>query len=247
MARRDQPAPHRAEGEARDLPLHGRRAVAPGNVRLQARAGQVRRPADARVVHQGPADRAAPGAAVEVPRRRSIRSRSSASRGRRSARSCRTSARSPTRSASSARCETEAINHDPAHTFMNTGTTISGRPSMGSWVTYGLGSESDDLPGFVVLTSPGEAGRTSRSRRGSGTAASCPAGSRASICAGKGDPVLYLSQPAGRRRASSQRDVIDAVNALNGLHPVGRRRPRDRHAHQPVRDGLPHAGQRARA
>src|SRR4051812_8453596 len=47
---------------------------------------------------------------------------------------------------------TEAINHDPAHTFMNTGTTISGRPSMGSWVTYGLGSECENLPGFVVLT-----------------------------------------------------------------------------------------------
>ena len=50
---------------------------------------------------------------------------------------------------------TEQINHDPAHTFMNTGTAISGRPSMGSWITYGLGSESDNLPGFVVLTSVG--------------------------------------------------------------------------------------------
>src|SRR4051794_4880334 len=48
---------------------------------------------------------------------------------------------------------TEAINHDPAHTFMNTGTTISGRPSMGAWLNYGLGSESENLPGFVVLTS----------------------------------------------------------------------------------------------
>ncbi|HCK73294.1 MAG TPA: sulfatase, partial [Planctomycetaceae bacterium] len=48
--------------------------------------------------------------------------------------------------------KTEAINHDPAHTFMNTGTTISGRPSMGSWLTYGLGTVADDLPGFVVLT-----------------------------------------------------------------------------------------------
>ena len=47
---------------------------------------------------------------------------------------------------------TDAINHDPAHTLMNTGTIISGRPSMGSWVLYGLGSESEDLPGFVVLT-----------------------------------------------------------------------------------------------
>ncbi|HCS51381.1 MAG TPA: sulfatase, partial [Planctomycetaceae bacterium] len=45
---------------------------------------------------------------------------------------------------------TEQINHDPAHTFMNTGTVISGRPSMGSWITYGLGSETQELPGFVV-------------------------------------------------------------------------------------------------
>ena len=50
---------------------------------------------------------------------------------------------------------TEQINHDPAHTFLNTGTAISGRPSMGSWITYGLGSETEELPGFVVLTSVG--------------------------------------------------------------------------------------------
>src|ERR1700730_3045294 len=54
---------------------------------------------------------------------------------------------------------TEAINHDPAHTFMNTGTTISGRPAMGSWLWYGLGSESENLPGFVVLTSTGRSGQ----------------------------------------------------------------------------------------
>ncbi len=54
---------------------------------------------------------------------------------------------------------TEAINHDPAHTFMNTGTTISGRPSMGSWLWYGLGSECDNLPGFVVLASLGRHGQ----------------------------------------------------------------------------------------
>ena len=47
---------------------------------------------------------------------------------------------------------TDAINHDPANTLMNTGTTISGRPSMGSWIQYGLGSEAEDLPGFVVLS-----------------------------------------------------------------------------------------------
>ncbi|MEO1990755.1 MAG: DUF1501 domain-containing protein, partial [Pirellulales bacterium] len=51
--------------------------------------------------------------------------------------------------------QTEQINHDPAHTFMNTGSIIPGRPSMGAWVNYGIGSESEDLPGFVVLTSEG--------------------------------------------------------------------------------------------
>ena len=49
----------------------------------------------------------------------------------------------------------EQINHDPAHTYMNTGTQISGRPSMGSWILYGLGAETNNLPGFVVLTSVG--------------------------------------------------------------------------------------------
>ena len=54
---------------------------------------------------------------------------------------------------------TDAINHDPAHMFMNTGSQIAGRPSMGAWVTYGLGSEAEDLPGFVVLTSLGKGGQ----------------------------------------------------------------------------------------
>src|SRR6516165_3829856 len=54
---------------------------------------------------------------------------------------------------------TEAINHDPAHTFMNTGTTISGRPAMGAWINYGLGRDNDNLPGFVVMTSTGTFGQ----------------------------------------------------------------------------------------
>src|SRR5271170_3232258 len=53
---------------------------------------------------------------------------------------------------------TEQINHDPAHAFMNSGTAIKGRPSMGSWLLYGLGAETDNLPGFIVLTSRGGAG-----------------------------------------------------------------------------------------
>ena len=54
---------------------------------------------------------------------------------------------------------TEQINHDPAHTIMNTGSIIPGRPSMGSWVLYGLGAETEDLPGFVVLLSAGRGGQ----------------------------------------------------------------------------------------
>ena len=60
---------------------------------------------------------------------------------------------------------TEAINHDPAHMFMNTGSQIAGRPSMGAWITYGLGSEAADLPGFVVLTSLGRGRPESTDRR----------------------------------------------------------------------------------
>ena len=60
---------------------------------------------------------------------------------------------------------TEQINHDPAHTFMNTGSIITGRPSMGSWALYGLGAEADNLPGFVVLMSSGQR-RTESAHRG---------------------------------------------------------------------------------
>ena len=73
---------------------------------------------------------------------------------------------------------TEQINHDPAHTFMNTGTAISGRPSMGAWINYGLGSDSRDLPGFVVMTSVGGRIRN-RSRPGSGRPDFCPASFKA--------------------------------------------------------------------
>src|SRR5262245_56404237 len=108
---------------------------------------------------------------------------------------------------------TEAINHDPAHTFMNTGTTISGRPSMGSWLTYGLGSEADDLPGFVVLTS--FAGRSpqpiSNRMWHSGFLPSRFQGVRFNST---GSPVEYLDRPAGVTLAQ-QRDVIDTIAKLN--------------------------------
>lgn len=112
---------------------------------------------------------------------------------------------------------TEAINHDPAHTFMNTGSQIMGRPSMGSWVTYGLGSEASELPGFVVLVSHG-AGRSpqpiSNRQWSSGF---LPARFQGVEFRSKGDPVLYLNNPPGVTR-SQQDDVIRAVNAINAKH-----------------------------
>src|SRR5262245_29662603 len=110
---------------------------------------------------------------------------------------------------------TEAINHDPAHTFMNTGTTISGRPSMGSWLTYGLGSEADDLPGFVVLTS--FAGRSpqpiSNRMWHNGFLPGRFQGIRFNST---GSAVEYLDRPAGVS-LRQQREVIDAAAALNRL------------------------------
>lgn len=73
---------------------------------------------------------------------------------------------------------TKQINHDPAHTFMNCGTQISGRPCMGSWVQYGLGSESKNLPGFVVLASEG-GGQSQPIASGSGTVGFFPVDTRA--------------------------------------------------------------------
>jgi hypothetical protein len=113
--------------------------------------------------------------------------------------------------------KTEAINHDPAHTFMNTGTTISGRPSMGSWITYGLGSDADDLPGFVVLTSTGKGGQNQPIASRQWHSGFLPSRFQGVNLRGRGDPVLYLSSPNGVDQGK-QRDVVDAVQALNKLH-----------------------------
>lgn len=112
--------------------------------------------------------------------------------------------------------KTEAINHDPAHTFMNTGTLISGRPSMGAWLLYGLGNPSADLPGFVVLTSVGGGQSQPIASRQwhSGFLASKYQGVHFHS---KGDPVLYVGNPAGVDR-EKQKDVVDAVAQLNQLH-----------------------------
>jgi hypothetical protein len=112
--------------------------------------------------------------------------------------------------------KTDAINHDPAHTFMNTGTSISGRPAMGSWLGYGLGCEADDLPAFCVLTSTGRYGQSQPIAQRQWHSGFLPSRFQGVHLRGTGDPVLYLTNPQGidERR---QRDVVDAVQALNHL------------------------------
>ena len=110
---------------------------------------------------------------------------------------------------------TEAINHDPAITFLQTGSQQPGRPCMGSWVDYGLGSENENMPSFVVListpsTGTGDQGLLSR-LWGSGFLPSRYQGVQLRSGA---DPVLYLKNPPGLD-ASGRRDWLDALNALN--------------------------------
>jgi hypothetical protein len=110
---------------------------------------------------------------------------------------------------------TDQINHDPAHTLMNTGTPISGRPSMGSWLLYGLGCECDDLPGYVVLTSVG-GGQSQPIASRQWHSGFLPGRFQGVEFRSTGDPVLYVNNPKGidKRR---QRDVIDAINKMNSL------------------------------
>ena len=109
---------------------------------------------------------------------------------------------------------TDAINHDPAHMFMNTGSQIAGRPSMGSWVTYGLGSEAHDLPGFVVLTSLGKGGQNQPIAARQWSSGFLPSRHQGVQLRSKGDPVLYLGSPAGVSRDLQGADIA-AVAELN--------------------------------
>ena len=108
--------------------------------------------------------------------------------------------------------QTDAVNHAPAQILMNTGAPQFGRPSFGAWTLYGLGSESENLPGFIVLTS---AGGTSggASNYGSGFLPSSYGGIP---FRGSGDPILYLSNPKGLDDAA-QRASLDTLHRLNEL------------------------------
>jgi uncharacterized protein (DUF1501 family) len=110
---------------------------------------------------------------------------------------------------------TEAINHDPAVTYLQTGHQQPGRPSVGAWLSYGLGSANDNLPTFVVLISRGSAARPADPLYarlwGSGF---LPSSHQGVAFRSSGDPVLYLSNPAGLD-AKARRQQLDAINALN--------------------------------
>jgi hypothetical protein len=110
---------------------------------------------------------------------------------------------------------TDQINHDPAHAFMNSGSIIKGRPSMGSWLLYGLGAETDDLPGFVVLTSQGKSGLQPISAR-QWSSGFLPTRFQGILFQSKGQAVHYVGNPEGVCQ-STQRQVIEEVNRLNGM------------------------------
>jgi hypothetical protein len=110
---------------------------------------------------------------------------------------------------------TDQINHDPAHTVMNTGTSISGRPSMGAWITYGLGSECDNLPGFVVLTSEGGRNPQPIASRQWATGF-LPSRFQGVQFYSNGDPVHYVRNPDGVSR-EQQRQLVDTINELNSI------------------------------
>ncbi|WDI44244.1 DUF1501 domain-containing protein [Bremerella sp. P1] len=107
----------------------------------------------------------------------------------------------------------DQFNHAPAELLLYTGSPRLGRPSMGSWVTYGLGSENANLPGFVVLISSGSNPSAGNSDWGSGFLPSVYQGVQ---CRSKGDPVLYLNNPAGMDK-DMRRMTLDAMNDLNEM------------------------------
>ena len=108
---------------------------------------------------------------------------------------------------------TDAFNHAPGQILMNTGSPQFGRPSMGAWLTYGLGSESRDLPGFVVFSSGSKGPSGGNSNWGSGFLPTVYQGVQ---FRGSGDPVLYLSNPAGVD-VELQRDSLESIRRLNQM------------------------------
>lgn len=120
--------------------------------------------------------------------------------------------------------KTEQINHDPAHAFFNSGSIIKGRPSMGSWLLYGLGSETSELPGFVVMTSTTRAGGAQPISARQWSAGFLPSRFQGVALHSRGDAVHFLSRPPGIDEAA-QRDSIDAIARLDSIANADRADP----------------------
>ena len=245
------PAALRPQGQARHLPDAGRRAVARRSVRLQARAGEAARPGAARArCTSGQRLTTMTAGQKSKPVLPGITGFKQY--GKSGATGCATSCRTPAAIADELcfikSMHTEAINHAPAMTFFLTGAELPGRPSIGAWLVLRPGQPQRE---------PADVRRHDLARQGGvvrpdllrlllgqrlpavevpGREASAPSG----------DPVLYLSNPPGMSR-DVRRGLLDDLAELNEIEAAGDRRPGDRHAHRPVRDGLPHADERARA
>ena len=109
---------------------------------------------------------------------------------------------------------TEQINHDPAHAFMNTGSIVKGRPSMGSWLLYGLGAETENLPGYVVLISKADGRNPQPVSSRQWSAGFLPSRYQGVQFQSKGDAVHFIGNPEGICQ-STQRQIIDEVKYLN--------------------------------
>ena len=109
---------------------------------------------------------------------------------------------------------TDQFNHAPAQLFMHTGSPRMGRPSIGAWVTYGLGTINENLPGFIVLASGGKTPSAGKSVWGSGFLPTIYQGVQ---CRSEGDPVLHVSDPHGMNR-DLKGDLVQTINALNEGH-----------------------------
>jgi hypothetical protein len=133
---------------------------------------------------------------------------------------------------------TDQFNHAPAELLVYTGSPRSGRPALGSWVTYGLGTENQNLPGFVVLISSGVQPNGGANSYGSGFLPSVFQGVQ---CRSKGDPVLYVSDPAGMDRELRRRS-LDTLKQLNELQVGEMGHPENIDPNSSVRTCVPHAG-----
>ncbi len=190
-----------AQGQARHLPVPARRALATRSVRLQAEPGEAARHGTAGLDSHGPAPHRHDGVPDEVPHRAfdlQVRA-ATANRASSSANCCPYTAKIADDICVDQSLQTDAINHDPAVTFFQTGFQIAGRPSIGAWISYGLGSENQDLPAFVVMVSQGGGNSQALADRqwGSGFLPTKYQGVKFRSGA---DPVLYLSNPPGYSR-----------------------------------------------